>query len=297
MNEPTKTQKLLGRGALLLATLIWGSSFFILKNTLDTVPTLYVLAFRFCGAAVLLCLICLRELKKIDRSYLIGGLLLGLTMFAAYVLQTFGLSLTTPGKNAFLTASYCVIAPLLGWAVNRVRPDRYNVSAAVVCIVGIGLISLGSDLSINTGDALTLCCGFFFALQILAIEKYAPGRNVLLLTMLQFAVAGVLAAASAFLTAPVPETIPKDQWISMLYLCVMCSGLCYVLQLFGQKYTSGSAAAVIMTLESVFGAIFSGVFYHERFTLRLIAGFVLVFAAVLISETKLSFLRRKTEKT
>lgn len=286
---------LLGRGALLVTTLIWGTSFFILKNTLDVVPTLYVLAFRFCGAAALLCLIGIRELKKIDKIYLIGGTIMGVTMLAAYVLQTFGLAMTTPGKNAFLTATYCVIAPLLGWAIYKNRPDRYNVSAAVICIVGIGFISLGDDLSINTGDALTLCCGFFFALQILAIEKYTQGRNVLLLTMIQFAVAGILAAIFAFATTPVPTEIPGGTLLSMLYLCVMCSAVCYVLQIFGQKHTSASGAAVIMTLESVFGAIFSGLFYHEKFTARLIIGFALVFAAVLISETKLSFLRKNKE--
>ena len=87
---------MLGRAALLLMSLIWGSSFFILKNTLESVSTLYVLAIRFSGAAVLLCLFCLRDLKKLDRAYLFGGALMGVCLFAAYVLQTFGLTLTTP---------------------------------------------------------------------------------------------------------------------------------------------------------------------------------------------------------
>ena len=292
MNANKKLQ-ILGRGALLLSTLIWGTSFFILKNTLDYVPTLYVLAFRFCGAAVLLFLFSIRELKKIDRGYLIAGLFMGLTLLAAYIVQTYGLALTTPGKNAFLTSSYCVIAPLLGWVLYKKRPDRYNVAASVVCIIGIGFICLERDLRVNTGDLLTLCCGVFFALQILVIEKYAAGRSVLLLTMLQFAVAGVLAAILAFATTPVPTHIPGEAIFSIVYLCIMCSAVCYILQIFGQKHTTSAATAVIMTLESVFGALFSGIFYHERFSFKLIVGFVLVFAAVLISETKLSFLHRR----
>ena len=173
MNANKKLQ-ILGRGALLLSTLIWGTSFFILKNTLDYVPTLYVLAFRFCGAAVLLFLFSIRELKKIDKGYLIAGLFMGLTLLAAYIVQTYGLALTTPGKNAFLTSSYCVIAPLLGWALYKKRPDRYNVAASIVCIIGIGFICLERDLSVNTGDLLTLCCGVFFAMQILVIENTPP---------------------------------------------------------------------------------------------------------------------------
>ncbi len=285
--------KLLGRGALLLMSIIWGSSFFILKNTLESVSTLYVLAIRFSGAAVLLCLFSLRELKKLDRRYLAGGALMGLCLLAAYVLQTYGLTLTTPGKNAFLTATYCVIAPFLGWLLLHRKPGGYNVLAAVVCIVGIGFVSLNNDFSINLGDALTLCCGLFYALHILVIDRYAEGRSALLLTMVQFAVAGALAWIAALLTEPVPKQIPANAAVSIVYLCVMCSALCNFLQTFGQKYTPASGTAILMTLESVFGALFSALFYHERFSLKLLIGFALIFSAVLISETKLSFLRKK----
>ena len=293
MTNDSRRGRLLGRSALLITSLIWGTSFFILKNTLDSVPTLYVLAFRFCGAAVLLGLCALKELKKIDKQYLMGGIAMGLILFAAYVVQTYGLAMTTPGKNAFLTATYCIIAPLLGWAIWKHKPDRYNIIAAILSIVGIGFVSLTDDLSINTGDALTLCSGFFFALQIIVIERYAPGRSALLLTMLQFAVAGVLAAAFAFITTPVPTHIPGSAILSAVYLCVFCSALCNLLQTFGQKHTPAAEASVLMTLESVFGALFSGIFYHERFTFRLILGFTLIFFGVLLSETKLSFLRKK----
>ncbi len=285
--------KLLGRGALLLMSIIWGSSFFILKNTLESVPTLYVLAIRFSGAAILLCLFGVRELKKLDGRYLLGGALMGLCLLAAYVLQTFGLTLTTPGKNAFLTATYCVIAPFLGWLLLRRRPGGYNILAAFVCIVGIGFVSLNNDFSINPGDALTLCCGLFYALHILVTDSYAQGRSALLLTMIQFAVAGALAWIAALLTEPFPTQIPANAAISIVYLCVMCSALCNFLQTFGQKYTPAAGTAILMTLESVFGAVFSALFYHERFSLKLLIGFALIFSAVLISETKLSFLRKK----
>lgn len=293
MTKLSNKNKLLGRGSLLTTTLIWGTSFVVLKNTLDSVSTLYVLAFRFAGAAVLLCVFCLKELKKLDRAYIKGGALMGLCMFLAYVLQTFGLEHTTPGKNAFLTATYCVLAPLIGWGINKKRPDRYNISAALICIVGIGFVSLDGNMGINIGDVLTIGCGVFYALHMLATEKYVEGRNPLLLTMLQFATSGLLAWIFALITEPVPTQIPSNAVISIVYLCVMCSAVCYLLQTIGQKHTPSSEAAVIMTLESVFGVFFSALFYHEKLTLRLLFGFTLIFVAVLISETKLQFLRKK----
>lgn len=293
MKKHSNKNKLLGRGAMLLTTLIWGTSFVVLKNTLSSISPLYVLAIRFSGAAVLLCLFGIRDLKKIDRAYLKGGAAMGVFLLIAYIMQTYGLAYTTPGKNAFLTATYCVLAPLLGWVIYRHRPDRFNISAAIICIVGIGFVSLGDDLSVNIGDALTVCCGVFYALHLLATEKYADGRKVILLTMIQFAVAGALAWVFALVIEPVPRALPKDTVISIVYLTVMCSAVCYVLQTFSQKYTPSSEAAVIMSLESVFGVVFSMIFYHEVLTAKLIIGFALIFAAVLISETKLSFLKRK----
>ena len=292
--EKKDNRGLLGRLALLLTTLIWGSSFVILKDTLNSIPTLWVLAIRFCGAAVLLLPLCAGKLKKIDRGYLRGGIIMGLCMGSAYVVQTYGLVYTTPGKNAFLTSAYCVMVPFLGWWINKKKPDAYNIAAAFVCVTGIGFVSLGKDLSVNIGDVLTVCCGLFYGLHIIATDRFVDGRDPLLLTALQFVTAGVLTlAAAVIVSGPLPANIPSSAWLGTAYLCVMCSAVCFLLQTVGQKYTPPSASAVIMTLESVFGTLISIVFYGEKLTVSIATGFVLIFASVLISETKLSFLRKK----
>ena len=284
---------LAGRLALLLTTLIWGSSFVILKDTLGSIPTLWVLAIRFCGAAILLALFCIARYKKLDRGYLKGGVIMGLCVSAAYVVQTYGLVYTTPGKNAFLTAAYCVMVPFLAWWLNKKKPDAFNISAAFLCIAGIGFVSLGKDLSVNIGDALTVCCGFFYGLHIIATDKYVEGRDPLLLTALQFAVSGAVLLCAALISGPLPRNIPSSAWTGTAYLCVMCSAVCYLLQTVGQKYTPPSAASVIMTLESVFGTVISIIFYGERLTVSIGVGFVLIFASIIVSETKLSFLQKK----
>ena len=291
-----KKNCVLGRLALVLTTLIWGTSFVILKKTLDEIPTLYVLAYRFTGAVILLLLIGFRDLKKIDVQYIKGGIIMGVFLFIAYTVQTYGLYYTTPGKNAFLTTTYCVLTPFIYGFTAKKKPDIFNYVAAVVCLTGVGFVSLDGDLGVNVGDVLTLFSGLFFALHIVATSKYIRGKSVRALTLIQFATAAVLCWIFALLTDPVPTQISTDSLWSILYLSIMCTAICFILQTFGQKYTPPSSTAVIMTLESVFATIISVIFYHEELSLKVILGFTLIFIAVLIAETKLNFLRRKRVK-
>lgn len=288
-----KKQGIIGRLALLATTLIWGTSFVILKSALDSVDTLYILAFRFTGAAVLLLLMGVPQLKKLDRGYLKGGVTMGAFLFLAYVLQTYGLVYTTPGINAFLTATYCILVPFLYWLISRRRPDKYNIVAAVVCITGMAFIFLRDGLKGGLGETLTVCSGLFFALHIIATDRSAEGRSPVLLSMLQFATAAVLAWICALCTGPVPTSIPSGAVGSIIYLCVMCTAVCFLLQTIGQKYTPPASASVILTLESAFGTLFSVLLGQEVLSFRLVLGFMLIFCAVLISETKLSFLKNK----
>jgi drug/metabolite transporter (DMT)-like permease len=291
--KENRKYEVLGRAALIVTTMIWGTSFVVLKNTLNSVPTLYILAFRFSGAAILLAILFFKELKKIDKKYVINGIVLGTLLFGGYVVQTYGLLYTTPSKNAFLTASYCVLVPFVVWIVSKKRPDKYNFISTVICIVGVGLVSLKNDKTIELGDVLTVCSSVFYATHIVLTSRYIKGRSVAVLTMLQFATAGALGWITALITTPFPTSISNGNILSIAYLCVMCTAVCFMFQTFGQKHTPPSTAAIILTLESVFGAGFSVLINHEVLTLKLYAGFVLIFASVIICETKLSFLKRK----
>ena len=291
----TQKNPALGRLALIATTFIWGTSFVIQKNTLDNISTLYLLAFRFTAAAVLLFLFGIKSVKKIDREYLKGGAIMGIALAVAYIVQTYGLVYTTPGKNAFLTSSYCIITPFLYWIYKRRRPGKHNFIAAFLCIIGVGLISIDGELSINLGDGLTIICGLFYAIHILVTEKYAEGKNPALLTAIQFAVGAVILWVLAIVFEPAPTNIPQSAWVSIAYLSVMCSAICFLLQTYGQMNTPASQAAILLTLESVFGTVISIIFYHEKMSYRLALGFAVMFVAVLISETKLEFLKPKKD--
>ena len=288
-----KNKANIGRLCLICTTLIWGSSFVILKSALDSITPMWVLAIRFAGAALMMLIACLPRLKRIDRGHLRGGVIMGVCLALAYIVQTYGLVYTTPGKNAFLTATYCILVPFLYWAIARKKPDRYNIIAAIVCLVGMGFVCLNDDLSVNIGDVLTICCGLFYGLHIIVTGRSVEERDPLILTMLQFAVGGLICLAGAAVFEPVPHDIPSGTWWSIAYMTFMCTGMCFFLQTIGQKYTPPSQAAVILTLESVFGTAISVILGEEVLTFNIALGFCLIFLAVLTSETKLGFLRRK----
>lgn len=283
----------LGRLALICTTLIWGTSFVILKSTLDNITPLWVLALRFSGAVAVIFLAALPSLKKLDRQYIKGGVLMGTFLATAYTVQTYGLVFTTPGKNAFLTATYCILVPFLYWGIYKRKPDKYNISSAIIGLVGMGFVCLQNDLSVNIGDMLTIFCGLFYGLHIIVTARYVEDRDPLLLTLIQFAVAALLCFVFALLFEPKPQSLPTSSWWAIAYLSIMCTGVCFLFQTFGQKYTTPSAAALIMTLESVFGTALSIVLGQEIISAGIIIGFLLIFIAIIISETKLVFLRKK----
>ena len=285
---------------IVCATIIWGSSFLIMKQTVDGIPVFTLLAIRFTVAGVLLSLVFWKKWRLLNKETLLGGGLLGTLMFLGYVFQTYGLSGigswegTTPGKNAFLTATYCVLVPFLNWLLTRKRPDRYNIAAAVLCLLGIGLVSLTEDFTVVGGDVITLVCGVAFSLHILAVDRYAKTCDILLLTVLQFLFMALWSWIGVFLAGETLSVLPSGADILRLgYLAVCASGLAMLFQNIGQANTPPSTGAVLLSLEAPFGVVFSVLFGTERPTAQMYLGFVLIFFAVILSDTKLSFLAKQ----
>lgn len=288
-----KNQHVLGgRLALLTAALIWGSSFIIMKDAVADVPVFQLLAIRFTIAFALLGAVFFKRLRSGGKTLLLHGGLCGALLLTAYATQTFGLTGTTPGKNAFLTAVYCVLVPFGTWLLFRRRPTIWNWAAAVLCLAGIGLVSLNGDLSISYGDGLTLIGGVVFALHVIALSHFCQKHDAIALTTVQFGTSALLAWGLSLLTeagAPLPtRALPQ-----LLYLAVFATAAALLLQSIGQSKTPPSQAAILLSLESVFGVIFSVAMGAETLTAQLIAGFALIFVSVIVSETQLSFLFRQ----
>lgn len=284
-----KTSLLAGAG-LLLATILWGGGFVAVKDSLDIVPPIYMIALRFAAAGLFLSVIFFKRLKKITRSTLRTGIILAFFLFLAYAFQTIGCVYTTAGKNAFLTTVYVILVPLITWALVKRRPGLHVFAAAILAVIGIGLLSLNDDLSINRGDILTLVCGFWYAVHIVFIARFTQkhGEDPITLTILQMIFCSVFAWLFAPLydgPFPVEAVTTTRPVLSLLYLAIFPSGIAFLLQNVGQKHLSPSTAALLLSTESVFGALFSALLLDESMTLRMIFGCALLFIAVILSES------------
>lgn len=294
MNQKTTT--FLASAGLLLTAAIWGFAFVVVKDSLDYIGPTYMVAFRYTIAAVCMSLIFIKKWKLINKRYILRGLLTGAFLFTAYVTQTIGCNYTTAGKNAFLTTIYVILIPIITWILYKKRPGWYVFVAAVLSVTGIGLLALGTGdvKGFNKGDILTLICGLFYALHIIWTAKYnEEGDDPLFMTLLQFvacAVYGWILAPVLDGSFPVQGFTSSKVIVSMLYLGLFSTMLCFSLQNIGLKYVQSSLASLFLSFESVFGVLFSTIFLHEHLTARMIIGCVLIFLAVVLAETKLEFL-------
>jgi drug/metabolite transporter (DMT)-like permease len=269
---------------LFFITTVWGSSFVIMKDITSVLPLSYIIVFRFSLAAVLLSLIFHRRLTRLSRTELIGGIVIGFFTILGYEFQTYGLEKTTAGNSALLTAVYCVIVPFLYWFVKKKKPGAHNIVSAFLCLIGVGVLSLTSGFSINPGDVLSLLCGLSFAAQIVAIDIFTEKGDPILLSIVQLATTAILALPIALCFETLPSSVGTDTVCSALYLALFCTLITYLLQMVCQQYVAPSQSALIMSLESVIGALCGVLFLHEAVSVRMLFGCVLIFAAVTLSE-------------
>jgi drug/metabolite transporter (DMT)-like permease len=207
-------------------------------------------------------------------------------LFVSYLLQTYGVKYTTASKNAFITTLYVIIVPFLHWFFNKKRPSVNNIGAAVIAVFGLALISLEGDLSINIGDLLTLFCGLFFAFHIVFVDRYTNHHDPVRLTVIQMVVAAIL----SWVLAPIMEgtqdftVINGSMLVGLLYLGIFSTMICFLLQNVGQKHLSPNTTSIILSFEAVFGLVFSVIFLEEEVTPKLMAGCILLFSSVILSE-------------
>ena len=271
--------------ALLLTAAIWGSAFVFQKFAADELSASFIVAARFSAAGVITALATIKKWHRIDRGYLLGGLATGITMSLGTWLQTAAMTFgTSPGKSAFLTAAYCVIVPFLYWLVRGEKPRANHLLSAVICLVGIGLISLNGEGGVTFGDGITLVCSVVFAANIVSISIFCEGRDPMLLTMLQICVAALCGWVGILIFGGMPEHISMGAAGNVLYLALFSTALCLSLQSIGLKYTNPTVGTILLSLESVFGVLFSILIYGETVTLRMAVGFAVVFAAVLLAQ-------------
>lgn len=281
---------------LMVTAVVWGSGFVVTDIGLDYLNAYQLMAGRFILAAILLIILFGYKFKKITKRVIWKGAILGAILYTGFVLQTVGLEYTTPSKNAFLTAVNVLVVPLIAYAVYKRKVDRFEVIGAVTALIGIALLSLQSSFTMNIGDILTLLCAIAFAFDIFYTNKFVQNEDAILLTIIQFISAAVISALFVLVRGDIPtsiESIGTGGLFSIVYLAVFSTIVAYLFQNIAFKYTSATQGAIILSMESFFGMVFSVVFLHEVLTGRMVIGAALILAAIIFSEVKPTFGKRQ----
>ncbi len=274
-------------------SLIWGVTFVLVKSALADASVFAFLVFRFALATLALALIYRAAVRRLDRATLAAGAIIGSFMFAGYAFQTIGLQYTTPSKAAFITGASVVMVPVLHAVIGRRRAGGWVWAGAIAAFGGLYFLTIPSAGlgGLNKGDLWVLGCAVMWAFHILLVGHYSPRHSVGALTFTQVAVSGALSALFLPLLWAAGMEAPRVAWsgtviAAVLVTAVGATAFAFSIQVWAQRFTTPSHVAILFSLEPVFAAFTSVIFYGERLTGRTLAGAALVLAGILFAELK-----------
>lgn len=278
-------QATIAKIVLFITAVLWGSTFTIGKLASEAFSASFIIALRFLIAGIVLLFVAYPQRKQLDKTYWRDGFWMGITLFVSYMLQVGGLALdTSPGKSAFLCTTYSVMVPFIYWFVTKEVPKLRHILCVFLCLIGVGILSLSGGWGMSAGDILTLASGIPGAMNIVISAIVCKNRNVLLLTTIELWVVTIFAWISVFVGNTFPTEFPMGAVGGITYLGLFATALCLYMQSYGLKYAEPAIGGMLLSLESVFGVIFSAVIYHETVTFRMLIGFVVIFVAILLSQ-------------
>ena len=325
----TRVTPMLGRLMLLTTAAVWGTSYTFSKHVLNAMPLQWMMVCRTVVGALLVGVIFLPRLRRVRlRNLLMPGFILAVTYWLAFTVQMRGLDYTAPGHNAFLTATYCVFVPFLMWGLTRRRPRLQHVVAAVVCLVGVGFVSLGGEvgagagvvgagagagagvgvagvasaaspalgsfLGVGVGDWVSLAGGMLFGVNITLTGWLSRKFDPIALTFVEFCMSTVMFLAAALLTEGGfdPSWMRPDVVGSLLYLAAGSTVIAQICESVGMRVVPAAQGSIIMCTESLFSFLFSMALTGERATVPALVGFAVIFASMVFSELPMPARRR-----
>ncbi|HEY6270441.1 MAG TPA: DMT family transporter [Terriglobales bacterium] len=276
---------------LVLITLIWGSTFVLIKQALLEASPLLLNAVRMSLAALLLAAYYRRHLTGFERPVLLAGATVGLFLFLGYAFQTAGLRLTTPSKSAFLTGVSTVLVPLLLVTIWRTRVHPWRVIGIALALGGLFLMTvparsqnLADFANVNRGDLLTIGCALAFAFQIIFLGRASQQFAFEKIAVLQISVAALLMCLATPLLERPQLRLSGTVVTTILVTGVLGTAVAFTVQAWAQQFTPATHTALIFTLEPVFAWLTSFLYLKERLGFRAGAGALLILAGVLVSE-------------
>lgn len=274
---------------LLLAGATWGAGFVAQSTAMDNIGPFLFIGMRFLVATILLTPFAWLESRKaaapVSMVHLRGFALTGFALFLAMGLQQVGLLFTTVTNSGFLTGLYVVFVPFITLLVLGLRPHPVIWPAVLMTFVGIWMLAGGNLVTLNNGDFLTIACAVMWAIQVILVGRYVgPSGRPLTLSFIQFALTatlglGVGLAIETVAISAILATLPE-----ILFAGVFATGLAFTLQVIGQRYTTAPQAAIFLSTESLFAALFGAVILGEQIPALGYAGGMLIFLAIVLAE-------------
>ncbi len=288
-------------GILVLVTLCWGVSYFLMDISLRELDPFTLNAHRFLGAFAIAFLLSWKKLLTVNKTTLKYSLLVGFALVFVYIGATFGVKYTSLSNSGFLCALTVIFTPIFNWMFFRKAPGKKLSVVVLMCFAGIALMTLKDDFSINMehlkGDLLCLVCAVAYAIDLILTEHAVSHEEVDAYQMgvFQLGVTGTLNLILSFIVEKpqLPET--GAVWGAVLFLAVFCTGIAFVLQPLAQQYTTASHVGVIFTLEPVFAAIVAYVFAHEILSPKAYLGAALMLASIFVMEIDFKNIGKKNK--
>jgi drug/metabolite transporter (DMT)-like permease len=286
-------------GILLFVTLCWGVSYYLMDISLGELDPFTLNTFRFLGAFAIAAIFSWKKIKSVNKTTLKYSLLVGIALVVVYIGATFGVKYTSLSNSGFLCALTVIFTPILNKIFFKKSTDKKSVVVIIMCFIGIALMTLKDDFSINMenlkGDLLCLMCAVAYAIDLILTEKAVSKENVdaYQLGVFQLGVTGLcnLILSFIFETPQFPET-PKI-WGSVLFLTIFCTGIAFILQPIAQQYTTAAHVGVIFTLEPVFAAIVAFAFANEVLTAKAYLGAAIMIISILVMEVDVKGIWKK----
>jgi drug/metabolite transporter (DMT)-like permease len=278
----TQRGRLLATGALLAVTASWGSTFFMIKDLLERMPTLDFLAVRFTIAALVMFALAHRSVLGLSRETLRRAVVVGAIYGVAQILQTAGLAHTAASVSGFITGMYVVCTPLLASLLLGTRITGLTWAAVALATAGLGVLTL-DGFSVGYGEALTLVAAMLYALHIVALGAWSTARDALGMSVVQLV---VIAAVCLVATAPDGVVLPDTgrDWAAVIYMALVAGALALIAQTWAQSQLSPTRTAIVMSMEPVFAALFAVLLGGEEVGVRMLVGGAMVLAAMLVVE-------------
>jgi drug/metabolite transporter (DMT)-like permease len=295
MDKPTE---FLADLSLLFVAIIWGSTFIIVKQSVENIPVFSFLFMRFALAGMLLILINAPKLKAIDKGVLADGVMLGIALFLAYAFQTFALTATSASITAFITGLFVVFVPVLSSVFLRKLPRQEAMIGVVFATIGLALITLQGKFLVSFGEFLALVCAFFIAIHIILTDKLSRRNDYGLLTLVQVNIVALFSLIFSLFLDPrvIPIQFNNQLIFSLIINSVFATFVAFVIQTSMQKYTTPTKAAIIFIMEPVSSAFFSYWIGGELLTAKQYVGTSFILLAMVFTEIG-TYLKIKREAT